>query len=76
MVQVEVHAPMEPPQPEAYITLKDPDESFNEIGHHSTPKDPISGESGVSKPFEQNGNHNSCIGLDNIKQPEVAIKAT
>ena len=41
MVKVEVHAPMEPPKPEAPIESQVSDEALDQIGHPAIPKNPI-----------------------------------
>ena len=37
VVQVEVHAPMEPPEPEVSIKLQVQGEALDQIKHHHTP---------------------------------------
>ena len=54
VMQVEVHAPVQPPKPEVCINSQVPEEALDKIGHSSILKDPIPGESGVLEPFEQN----------------------
>ena len=55
MVQVEVHASMEPPEPEVLIKPQAPYEPLDQIGHPPTPKNPIPEESGIHENFELNG---------------------
>ena len=38
MAHVEVHAPMEPPEPEAPTEAQIPDEAFDQVRHHPAPK--------------------------------------
>ena len=54
VVQVEVHAPMEPPKPDVPIKSQVPDEALDQIGYPPTPNDPSQEESGVPETFEQN----------------------
>ena len=43
----EVHAIMEPPEPEVLIESQIPDEVLDQVWHHPTPKDPIHEDTGV-----------------------------
>ena len=52
MVQAEVHAPMEPPEPEVPIEAQKPDEAFNQVRHPPTPVDPVEQETEVSEPLQ------------------------
>ena len=53
VVQAEVHAPMETPEPEVPIESQVQYEALDQIGHHPTTNDLMQEESGVPEPFEQ-----------------------
>ena len=40
MVHAEVHAPMEPPEPEVQTEAQIPDEALDQVRHPPAPKDP------------------------------------
>ena len=48
MVQAEVHAPMEPPEPEVPIEAQKPDEALDHVRYPPTPEDPA--EQGTEVP--------------------------
>ena len=54
VVQMEAHAPMEPPNQEVPIKSNVPDEALDQMRYPPTPKDQIQRELGVPEPFEQN----------------------
>ena len=47
MVHAEVHAPIEPPEPEVPLESQIPDGTLDQVGHLPTPKDPVQEESEV-----------------------------
>ena len=48
VVHAEVHAPMEPPEPEVSIEVQMPDEALDHLWHPPTPEDPAKQETEVS----------------------------
>ena len=47
MAHAKVHAPMEPPEPKVSIDSQIPDETLDQGGHPSSPKDPVQEETVV-----------------------------
>ena len=47
MVYAEVHAPIEPPEPEVPIEAQMPDEALDQVRYAPLPKDPGEQETGV-----------------------------
>ena len=52
VVQAEVHAPMEPPEPEVPIEAQTSDEPMDQVRHPPTPDDPIKKETEVPEPLQ------------------------
>ena len=52
VVQAEVHAPLEPPEPEVPIEAQKPDEALHQVRHPPTPKDPVEQETEVPEPLQ------------------------
>ena len=52
MVHAEVHAPMEPPEPEVPAEAQIPDEALDQVRNHPTPKDSIEEETEVLEPLQ------------------------
>ena len=48
----EVHAPMEPPQPEVPNEAQKPDEPLDQVRHPPTPEDPVGEETEVPEPLQ------------------------
>ena len=46
-MQVEVHAPVEPPEPGVPTVAQIPDEGLDQVRHHPSPKDPVEEETEV-----------------------------
>ena len=52
MVQAEVHAPMEPPEPKVLIDAQKTDEPLDQVKHPPTPEDPVEQETEIPEPWQ------------------------
>ena len=52
MVQVVVHAPMEPPEPDVPTEDQMPDEALDQVGHPHIPEDSVEKQSEVPEPLQ------------------------
>ena len=52
VMQAEVHAPMEPPEPEVPTEVQKSDEPLDQVRHPNTPEDPVEQETEVSEPLQ------------------------
>ena len=52
MLQAEVHAPMEPPEPGVPTEAQKPDEPLDQVRHHPTPEYPFEQETEVPEPLQ------------------------
>ena len=52
VVHTEVHAPMEPQEPEVLIEVQKPDKALDQVGHPPTSEDPSKQETEVAEPLQ------------------------
>ena len=52
MVQADIHAPMEPLEPEVSIEPQMPDKALDQVGQPPTPEDPVEQKTEVPEPLK------------------------